>query len=187
MLFLAAPFVGAALGVLAGGTFANWQRIPLRWPWVILVILVVRLAAGYTPIASLDVVRYVYVLCLVAFVVWMLVQVRALPALAICAFGIALNVVVIVANGAHMPVSPSSGFVPSHVGGTYVIADSSTKLNWLGDWIGLPGWLGGAVSPGDLVVVAGIGVVAFAITRHLRPATKLDGNSPDLKGRESPP
>jgi hypothetical protein len=187
VLFLAAPLVGAILGVLAGGSFANWQRIPLRWPWVILVILLVRLTAGYTPIASFAIVRYVYVVCLVAFIAWMLVQVRALPALAICALGIALNVVVIVANNAHMPVSPSSGFTPSHAGGTYVIADSTTKLNWLGDWIGLPGWLGGAISPGDLVVVLGIGVVSFGITKRLRPATKLDTNSPELKGRESPP
>lgn len=177
--------MGAALGLLGGGSFANWQRIPLRWPWVILVILVLRLAAGYSPISSFDLVRYLYVLCLVAFVVWMLAQVRALPALAICAFGIAMNLVVIVANGEHMPVSPGSGFVPSHAGGTYVIADSSTRLNWLGDWIGLPAWLGGAVSPGDLVVIAGIGVVAFAITKRSRPATKLDGNSPGShSGRE---
>jgi hypothetical protein len=96
-----------------------------------------------------------------------------------------MNLIVIVANGEHMPVSPSSGFVPSQAGGTYVIADSSTRLTWLGDWIGLPGWLGGALSPGDLVVLAGIGVVAFAITRRPRPATKLDGNSPGSHaGRE---
>jgi hypothetical protein len=41
-----------------------------------------------------------------------------------------------------------------------------TQLNWLADWIGVPGPLGGAYSPGDILVAAGIALVAFLATRR---------------------
>jgi len=46
--------------------------------------------------------------------------------------------------------------------------DSSTRLAWLGDWIVLPTWLGGAYSPGDVVIGLGAGVVAFLLTARYR-------------------
>jgi hypothetical protein len=50
---------------------------------------------------------------------------------------------------------------------------SNTNLNWLADWITVSGPVGirGAYSPGDLVVAAGIGVVAFFATRQQAPPT----------------
>jgi hypothetical protein len=62
--------------------------------------------------------------------------------------------------------------------GQYVVMGSATHLNWLADWIGVPGPLGGAYSPGDAVVGLGIAAVAFLATRqHAAPATKLDETS----------
>ena len=42
---------------------------------------------------------------------------------------------------------------------------AGTNLNWLGEWIAVPGPIGGTYSPGDLVVGLGIGIVAFYATR----------------------
>jgi len=88
--------------------------------------------------------------------------------------GSALNLIVILSNAGHMPVSAMSGYAPGAGGGLYVAADSTTRLSWLGDWIGLPGWLSGAAIPGDVVIGLGIGVVAFLITRRSGSPTKLD-------------
>jgi hypothetical protein len=78
-----------------------------------------------------------------------------------------LNLVVILANGARMPVAPALAGVlvqRGHVG-QYVLMSSNTNLNWLADWIGFPSPLRGAYSPGDLLIAVGIGVVTFLVVR----------------------
>src|SRR5207237_1397714 len=91
------------------------------------------------------------------------------------ALGIAVNLVVVVVNAGHMPVDPGL----EHVGppelyrygvwGQYMVAGPHTRLNWLSDWIQLPGPLGRvfpqAYSPGDLVSCAGLALVLFRLTR----------------------
>jgi hypothetical protein len=175
MLLLAAPIVGIVLGLLMGGSLTSWERVRFRWPWVILVALLAKAAATYTPLSTIDAVRYVYVLFLLVLIGWTLLHVRWLPGVWLVTAGAACNLVVILANGARMPVSASSGYVPRHSGlGVYVIADTTTRLNWLGDWIGLPAWLGGATSPGDFLIALGVGAVAFSATRRATPRSKLD-------------
>jgi hypothetical protein len=175
VLLLGAPVIGIVLALLTGGSIANWDRVRFRWPWLILVALLVRVAAAYTPLSGIDAVRYAYVLFLVLLIAWTLLHLRALPGVWLVSIGAASNLVVIVANRVRMPVSLSSGWIPPHTGvGVYVIADSTTRLNWLGDWIGLPGWLGGAASPGDFLIALGIGAVAFSATRRATPRSKLD-------------
>jgi hypothetical protein len=82
-----------------------------------------------------------------------------------------------------MPVAPSlagSLVQRGHVG-QYVLMGPGTHLNWLADWIGVPGALGGAYSPGDVVVGLGIGLVAYLATRQRAAgATKLDKTSGQL-------
>jgi hypothetical protein len=183
VLFILPPVVGVLLGLLAGGSAANWDRLHVRWPWLIVVVLVVRLAIGFTPLSSFDALRYLYELSLFGFVVWTLMQLKALPGIWISAVGAALNLLEIAINGGHMPVSAVSGYVPSGARGLYVVADSTTRINWLGDWIGIPGWLGGAMSPGDFLIALGIGVVAFLVTRRKPSATKLLEETSSSMGR----
>ncbi|TMC11046.1 MAG: hypothetical protein E6J30_02455 [Chloroflexi bacterium] len=83
----------------------------------------------------------------------------------------------IAANDFRMPVVQSAAGRLVEVGhhGQYTVMDSSTRLPWLADWVLVPGWLGGVFSPGDAVIGIGLGVVAFAVTRHSpASATKLD-------------
>jgi len=62
---------------------------------------------------------------------------------------------------------------------------AETNLNWLADWIALPGigrWVPEAYSPGDVVVALGIGVViALAMrsqTRSLETLPRIVSDPP---------
>ena len=136
-----------------------------------------------TKASMLGLAALLYLVTLFGFLVWALVQLKALPGIWIGVIGAALNLVVMLANGGHMPVSAVSGFVPREPGGLYIVAASTTQLNWLGDWIGVPGLLGGAASPGDFLLALGIGVVAFLITRRRPPRTKLLEETSSSLGR----
>jgi len=88
------------------------------------------------------------------------------PGVALLATGFACNAFVVALNGA-MPVSVATltqagieGFPedPRHE-----LADASTRLPWLGDVVpvALPGF-GQAVSPGDVLIAAGAGLLLYA-------------------------
>jgi hypothetical protein len=88
------------------------------------------------------------------------------PGVALLALGFACNALVVALNGA-MPVSPATlaragitGFAedPRHE-----LVHASTRLPWLGDVVpvALPG-LGQAVSPGDVLIAAGAGLLLYA-------------------------
>src|SRR5258708_21684388 len=79
---------------------------------MIVVVLFVRLAIGFTPLSSIAALRYVYEVSLLGFVVWTLMQVKALPGFWIGAVGAALNLLVIVINGGNLPVTPITSHVP---------------------------------------------------------------------------
>ncbi|MDX6281181.1 MAG: hypothetical protein QOH03_2252 [Kribbellaceae bacterium] len=88
------------------------------------------------------------------------------PGVALLALGFGCNALVVALNGA-MPVSVATlaragikGFPddPRHE-----LMDASTRLHWLGDVVpvALPG-LGQAVSPGDVLIAAGAGLLLYA-------------------------
>jgi hypothetical protein len=178
-LLLLGPLVlGVASGLVAGGKLANWARVRLRWPWLVVAALVVRLAVLASPLNSVDGTQYVYAAWLAILIGWCAWNADRLPGVWLVAAGTALNLVVILANDSRMPVAATAGILVArgHVG-QYVLMDSTTHLAWLGDWITVPGPLGGVYSPGDLVVGLGIGIVSFLITRPGARRTKLDETS----------
>ncbi|WBQ07211.1 DUF5317 domain-containing protein [Kribbella sp. CA-293567] len=88
------------------------------------------------------------------------------PGVALLALGFACNALVVALNGA-MPVSLATlaraginGFVE---GPRHELADAATRLPWLGDVVpvALPG-LGQAISPGDVLIAAGAGLLVYA-------------------------
>lgn len=180
MLLLVALVVGLLAGLATGGKLGNVANLNLRWPWVVIAALVVREAAVLTPLSGVDGVQYVYVGALTALVVWTAWHASRLRGAWIVAIGAAMNLVVVIANGARMPVaSELAGRLVKrgHIG-QYVVMGPGTNLGWLGDWIGVPGPLGGAYSPGDVVIAIGIAAVAFFATRQAAAAaTKLDETS----------
>src|SRR3990170_1054070 len=87
------------------------------------------------------------------------------PAIALMAAGIFLNFIVISFNGG-MPVAavPAAAIKDA----VHIAMDKTTRLPWLGDVIPwpLPGPLKGQVSPGDLLLAAGIAVLIIQGMRY---------------------
>ncbi|MGW7683791.1 DUF5317 domain-containing protein [Kribbella sp. NPDC054772] len=89
------------------------------------------------------------------------------PGVGLLALGFFSNAIVVALNGA-MPVSLQA-LTRAGVGDATVtdprheIADAATRLRWLGDVVpvALPG-LGQAVSPGDVLIAAGAGLLLYA-------------------------
>lgn len=176
MIILVPVVAGIALGLALGGRLGNWSNLHLRWPWVVVVALLIRIFAAGTDVGGIDWVRYVYVAGLAVLIGWTLWNVDRLFGIWLVSLGSATNLVVIIANDFRMPAAVSSTSRLAQAGqhGQYVFMDAGTRLNWLADWIVVPGWYGGVFSPGDVLIGLGLGVVAFAITRFPASATKLD-------------
>ncbi|WP_232828469.1 DUF5317 domain-containing protein [Kribbella monticola] len=88
------------------------------------------------------------------------------PGVALLALGFSANALVVALNGA-MPVSTGAllraGLDRFVADPRHELADASTALPWLGDVVpvALPG-LGQAVSPGDVLIAAGAGLLLYA-------------------------
>src|SRR6476646_10676399 len=106
MLLLVALVIGRVAGIATGGKLGNRANVSLRWPWLVVAALVVREVAVLSPLSRVDGVQYVYVVALIALVAWTAWHSARLRGAWIVAAGAALNLVVVVANGARMPVAP---------------------------------------------------------------------------------
>lgn len=176
MLLLAALFIGLALGMATGGRIDNLANLRFRWPFFVLAVLLVKEVGVITPLSRVDGAQIVYAVSLAALIAWTIWHVDLLPGVWLVSIGAALNLVVVAANGGRMPVAPELAARGSHIlvdqgiVGQYVLMGPDTHLNWLADWLALPGplgtWLPEAYSPGDLVVALGIAVVAFLATKR---------------------
>jgi len=172
VLVLVPLVLGLVIGVAAGGKISNLANLRFRWPWFVLAVLVVREAVILTPLNQVDGVQYVYAAALAALVGWTALHIKRLPGVWVVTLGAAMNLVVILANGARMPVAPALATTLLHRGhvGQYVVMGSDTNLNWFADWIAFPWPVRGAYSPGDIVIALGIGIVVLLATVH-RPDT----------------
>jgi hypothetical protein len=168
------------IGVAAGGSIGNLANLRSHWPWFVLVVLVIKEVVPARPLNRIDGVQYLYAAALACLVAWTAWNVRRLPGVWVITAGAAMNLAVILANDARMPVAPALAGVLQQRGhiGQYVLMGSNTNLNWLADWIGFPWPLGSAYSPGDLVIAIGIGIVVLLGVVHPADArTKLDETS----------
>ena len=181
MLLIAGALVGLIAGLLTGGSFHNLLARRLRWPLVVVAAFIVRELEIRTPLGGAALGPAIFALSLIVLLAWAAWHHDRLPGIWLVVVGIAMNLVAVLANGAHMPVAPDA----AHIGpaqlreqGTfaqYVLAGPDTRLSWLGDWIVLPGPIGRlfpqAYSPGDLVSTVGLAVVLFLTTRPMQKMT----------------
>ena len=174
MVWLGAMVLGLLLGLASRGTLGNLAGVRFRWPWVVIAALVVRMATVLTPLHSVEGAQYLYTATLAGLVAWTLWHINRITGIWLVGAGSALNLIVIVANGGRMPVAReiSSALAARGQIGQYVVMSSDTSLNWLADWIVLPGFIGtgtvDAYSPGDLIVALGIAVVIVFAMRSKR-------------------
>ncbi len=176
MLLLAGLVIGIAVGVATGGKLGHLSTLRFRWPYFVFGVLVVKEVVLVTPLNRIDGMQFVYAVSLAALVGWTIWHIDLLPGVWLVSAGAALNLVVVLANGGRMPVSPELAARGSHLlvdrgfVGQYVLMGPHTNLKWLADWVALPGPIGAvlpeAYSPGDMVAALGIAVVAFLATRR---------------------
>jgi hypothetical protein len=169
---IAIVIAAVAVAYLRGGRLRHLAAAPLRAPWLLFVGLglqiAVDLSAGRGFLADASALGLgVLVLSQVLVVAWLLLH-RELPGVWLVALGLAMNAVVIAANGA-MPVDPSAvralGLGDLEVPiGKHTVLTEDTRLPWLADVLPVPP-LRSIVSVGDLVIAAGLFPLTHALMR----------------------
>ena len=184
MLGLTIPVALVVLvGMVQGGSSARWSAMHVRW-WPIAAACLLVQVALFSPLLEMQplVVVYgpwLYVLSLLGVCATLLANAREgkaarLP-LTLAALGVALNCLVIVANGGYMPRSdgaaaalgmPSSAQLLQERLVNVAPLSQETRLAWLGDTILEPSWLplANVVSIGDLLLSTGLAWWAFRVT-----------------------
>ncbi len=186
MLVLGVLGVALVSSLLTGGRLEyalNWQ---LRGLWMALGAFAVQTALFTqwgTRLVGEALVPIIYIATLYTLVAFLVANRRVLgvPVLLV---GLMLNVLVISANNGRMPASvvalEAAGRVEEAellrargAAANCVLMSDSTRLNALGDniVIRLGGPVGSAYSVGDLVALAGEGVVVFGVLRA-KPADR---------------
>jgi hypothetical protein len=184
VLIVAAALLGLAVGLLTGGGLRNLLARRLRWPLVVIAAFLVRELIIRTPLSGSPWAPAIFTVSLAVLVAWTAWHRGELPGIWLVTAGIAMNLLVVLANGGRMPVVASAvGRGPRQLAQTgvwagYAVMGPGTRLGWLGDWILLPPPLGRlfpeAYSPGDLVSAVGLAVVLLVATRPRRRAAPTE-------------
>ncbi|HEX6548674.1 MAG TPA: DUF5317 family protein [Candidatus Dormibacteraeota bacterium] len=175
MLLLGGGLVGLVAGLLAGGRLGRLVEIRFKWPVVVLAALLIKELGVISPLARTPLAPALYTLALAVLAVWTALHRQRLPGVELVAVGMLMNLVVVVANLGHMPVSVElARFGPPEIFktgvlGQYMLMGRGSRLDFLGDYISLPGTLGRILpqpySPGDIVACLGMALTLFLAVR----------------------
>src|SRR6202163_5086349 len=105
MVLLGGLVIGIAAGVVSGGKFSHLSGLRFRWPYFVLLVLVVKEVVLLTPLNRIDGTQFVYAASLAALVAWTIWHIDLLPGVWLVSVGSALNLLVVLINGGRMPVS----------------------------------------------------------------------------------
>ena len=174
MIWLIAIALGLVFGLVTGGSIGRLSKLSFRWPWLIVAVVLIREAVLLTPLGKVAGARYIYVAALLAIIAWVVWHSARVRGIWLVAAGAALNLIVIVANNARMPVAPelAGAVLPRSNPGLYTLMGSQTNLNILGDWIRL-GPIPEAYSVGDVLIALGLAIVVFLAVRNTPPYKEL--------------
>lgn len=160
MVLVVLTVLGAlGVGYLRGGRLRHLSDAPLRAGWIAMLAAGAQFLYGVAPQPGLGpVLTSVSQAGLLAFL-WLN---RYLAGALLVALGSTLNTIVILANGA-MPVSREALLKVSRhpaelAEGRHRLLVDTDVLPWLADVVGLP-LLNTVVSPGDVVLAAGVGLL----------------------------
>jgi hypothetical protein len=161
-------FLSLFFGFLFKGKIQNLSNLRLRfWPLVFLALFIqILLFSGIFTLPSSG-TAWGYVLSLLLLFSFALLNLRV-PGMVIIFLGLALNLIVIVANSGYMPANvqayikagkmeSAQALENNGVLNNVKLSDRETRLDFLGDWIVLPQPFQAyaVVSPGDLVLLFG--------------------------------
>jgi hypothetical protein len=182
VLFILTVAIGLIVGLSRGGTLSALGNIRLQWPALAMAAAATQLALPALPVAWRPVLLTVSLIALAGWVVRSRTKNDGMRlALAMIGAGVAMNAVAILANG-NMPVSRSAlrqAGVPDTVNIAsghhfkHQYSDRATSLRWLTDVIPVRP-VEGALSIGDVALLAGI---AMLVARGTRPARRTTARS----------
>lgn len=168
-LLLAAGAAGAA--VMRGGSLDRLAATQFRLPWLVLLGLGVQIGFDlWSPEWADEGAGLAVLLGSNLLIAIFLAANFRLPGVLLAAIGMALNVIVIAANGA-MPVSTlaleKAGFEGEvgDLGSKHELLDAGTKVPWLADVIPVP-YARAIISLGDVVLGMGIARLVYKRTVH---------------------
>jgi hypothetical protein len=172
MVVVALLVVAAVIAaLLQGGSLDSLAATRFRWVPLLVTGLAVQIVfeiwdpEGLTRTGATTVILASY-----AAVAGFTLLNRNLPGMLIATAAVALNVLVIAANGA-MPVSPDAarraGVGLPETSVKHVVLDDDTRLPWLADVIPLPG-MREVISIGDVLLALGLARLAYVRTRRPR-------------------
>ena len=174
MLLLWALLIGLVIGLVRRGNLSNLAHIDLKGKWLILGALIVQVLIfplGHSAPVIQTGTEYLHFLSYFFLFVFIVIN-RHYLGFIITGIGMALNIIVIAANGGYMPASAEAlrnagldrvaAILESglHHGNT-VLMSAHTKLNFLGDIFSVPKYIpfSTAFSIGDILI--GLGIVIF--------------------------
>ncbi|MFH1609844.1 MAG: DUF5317 domain-containing protein [Candidatus Bipolaricaulota bacterium] len=187
--------IGIVAGLVRRGNLANLGRLRLRALYLILLALLIQvlifpLGSG-APILKVG-AAYLHLLSYVLLLGFVALN-RRYPEILVMGVGLCLNLIAIAANGGYMPASAealrraglhevAAALEQGLRQGNTVLMDAGTRLNFLGDFLYLPGWvpLASAFSLGD--VVLGLGLATLVARRMVRPAPHPLPDPPPSEG-----
>ncbi|MBI1297034.1 hypothetical protein GC175_18935 [bacterium] len=176
MILLLALIVGYVAGVVR----AKWTKRPFRLPvirraWIVTLALIPQFLAFYLPFTATTFSKEMASIALVASQSGLLLFIwlnRHINAFYVVGVGLILNLIVILANGGLMPISPDTivRMVPDVPRETWIVGErlgrtkdvilamEQMRLPWLADRFVTPAWYPEptAFSFGDVVLAFGI-------------------------------
>jgi hypothetical protein len=192
MVLLLAIVAGVLLALVVRGRLGRLGKLPLRWGWLALPMLVVQLplvfAQPVPPEQGFEPLRLLLPLTLVCLGVFVLAN-RDLPGMWLVALGLVANASAIFTNGGLMPTNETAmrqaglrlsiEAAREHPGirlarsKDVLLPPDETHLWWLSDTLVSPPIpRRKAMSPGDLLVAAGVvvGIVQVSRGRYVAPS-----------------
>jgi hypothetical protein len=186
MIGLVLPIaVATLLALLLGGSLAGWARQRVYWSPLILAAFAIQLVLFNPPLNEQP--------WAVAWGAWVWVATMLTVAAAllrnalaggarvawlVATLGVALNLLVVVANGGQMPRAPEAAAVansPTRAEASARLSNvapiaAETNFVWLSDVIPQPAWLpmANVMSVGDVLLAAGAALWSFQATTAVR-------------------
>jgi MFS family permease len=172
MFLLPSLIVGIVFALLLGGRPSQLVRVEFRHAGAVFLALGIQIAL-FSPLGAAVPAGFVTPIHVGTYGLLFLFAAANVRMLALLPFslGMALNAAAIVANGGHMPVSPSAWQAAGLTGGERAnIRLGAEHLGFLGDIFAIPSTfpLANVFSIGDLLIAAGmVGLIIAVSLRHV--------------------
>jgi hypothetical protein len=178
MVFLDFVAAGVVFGLLLGGSLTRLAGLHIHSLWLAYAAIALQLVAfpsGFLPWSTPDGVARTLWLGSYVLLAALVLRNWRVPGIAVIGAGQVCNVIAIIANGGHMPVTRSAlegGGLSYHLHNNSVSL-GHPHLTWLIDRWAVPGWLpfGNVYSAGDVLIAAGV-VATLVLAMQPRLAGK---------------